>query len=141
MEKKVLLTIVSTQKLMEEPPEETRLVTDGTLRATEDGIELSYAETVLTGLVGTKTTFYVQSDRVTLQRSGKVQSKMIFVVGQEDRSLYDMGFGVLMISIFTQKLHSSLTENGGRLVVGYRISIEDEVSGTIEYQIEARLKE
>lgn len=140
MEKAVLLTIVSVQKLMDEEAEETRLVTDGYLCATEDGLELSYAETELTGLVGTTTTFRVQSDCVILQRSGKVQSKMVFIAGAEDRSLYDMGFGALMITIRTEHIDSQLTENGGKLTVAYGITIEDEVSGRIEYQIDVRLK-
>ena len=138
MEKPVLLSILSVQTMEEK--EETRLVTDGTLRVTDDALELSYAETELTGLVGTTTTFRVEKDKVTLQRHGKVQSKMVFVVGQEDRSLYDMGFGALMISIRTDRIESSLTENGGRLSVSYDISIEDEVTGSIEYQIDVRLK-
>ncbi len=140
MEKQVLLTIVSVQKLMGEKPEETRLVTDGILRVKGERLEISYAESELTGLVGTTTTFSVEDERVVLRRSGNVQSKMIFAAGQEDRSLYDMGFGALMITIRTERITSELTENGGKLTVAYGISIEDEVSGTIEYQIEVRLK-
>ena len=140
MEKSVLLTIVSVQKLVDEEPEETRLVTDGLLRVTDDGLEISYLETELTGLVGTTTTFHVQKDCVILQRSGKVQSKMVFIAGAEDRSLYDMGFGALMITIRTERIDSQLTENGGKLTVAYGITIEDEVSGRIEYRIDVRVK-
>ena len=140
MKKPVLLTIVSVQKLQQEPSEETRLVTDGFLRVTDDALELSYAETELTGLVGTTTTFRIEPQKVTLERSGKVRSKMIFIVGQEDRSLYDMGFGALMITIRTQYINLQMTENGGKIAVAYDISIEDEVTGSIEYKIEARLK-
>ena len=138
MEKSVLLTILSVQTM--EETEETRLVTDGILRVTDDALELSYAESELTGLVGTTTTFRIEPEKVTLQRSGKVQSKMVFTVGKEDQSLYDMGFGALMITIRTDRIENDLTENGGKLTVAYDISIEDEVTGSIEYQIDVRLK-
>ncbi len=140
MEKQVLLTIVSTQRFMAEEPEESRLVTQGVMRVVDDTVEISYAESELTGLVGTTTTFRVADDRVILQRSGAVESKMSFIVGQEDRSLYDMGFGALMIAIHTERIRSDLGENGGTVYVAYGITIEDEAAGFIEYKIEVRVK-
>lgn len=140
MEKQVLLSIRSIQQFMEEKPEETQFVTEGVLRKVDDAIEISYAESELTGLVGTMTTFRIERDRVILQRSGAVQSKMMFAVGKEDRSLYDMGFGALMITIRTERLQSELTENGGKLTVSYVITIEEEAAGYIEYLIDIRLK-
>ena len=140
MEKQVLLSILSIQQFMAEKPEETRFVTEGTLRKVDGAIEISYAESELTGLVGTMTTFRIEHDRVILQRSGAVQSKMSFIIGQEDRSLYDMGFGALMITIRTERMQSDLTEDGGKLKVSYVITIEEEAAGYIEYLIEVRLK-
>lgn len=140
MEKQVLLSIRSIQQFMAEKPEETQFVTEGILRKAEEAIEVSYAESELTGLVGTTTTFRIEADRVVLQRSGAVQSKMSFAVGQEDRSLYDMGFGALMITVRTERLQSDLDENGGKLRVCYEINIEDEAAGYIEYLIEVRLR-
>lgn len=138
MEKQVLLTIISTQRFMDQAPEETKLVTQGILHAHDDIVEIAYPESELTGLTGTMTTFCVEKDRVLLKRTGAVESKMTFAVGQEDRSLYDMGFGALMITVRTERIHSALGENGGRLTVAYAITIEDEAAGFIEYDIEVR---
>ena len=135
MEKSVLLTITSIQQFEEDAPETTQLVTAGVMRLEEDAIELSYAETELTGLQGTRTDFRVEKERVILQRSGGVESKMTFVIGQEDLSLYDMGFGALMIHLRTEKIESSLTEDGGKLTVAYTIVIEEEAPGSITYEI------
>ena len=134
----VLLTIASTQRLMEEKPEETKLVTQGTMTVHDGRIDISYAETELTGLVGTTTTFSIEKDRVTLRRTGTVQSTMTFIVGHEDRSLYDMGFGALMITIRTERISSTVGENGGTLRVGYSIVIEDEAAGFINYTIDVK---
>lgn len=135
MEKSVLLTITSIQQFEEDAPETTQLVTAGVMRLEEDAIELSYAETELTGLQGTRTDFRVEKERVILRRSGGVESKMTFVIGQEDLSLYDMGFGALMIHLRTEKIESSLTEDGGKLTVAYTIVIEEEAHGSITYEI------
>lgn len=140
MEKEVLVSILSKQQFMAEKPEVTNFVTQGILRKCDDAFEISYAESELTGLVGTTTTFRVEKDHITLQRSGAVQSKMNFALGQVDRSLYDMGFGALMISVRTERLQSEFHEDGGKMSVAYAITIEEEAAGHIEYEIEVRLK-
>lgn len=135
MEKPVLLTISSVQQFEQEEPETTQLVTTGVMQFPDGAIELSYAETELTGLVGTRTIFRVEKDRVVLSRSGAVESRMTFIPGQEDFSLYDMGFGALMINLRTEKICCDLTEDGGTLTVSYTIVIEEEATGFITYEI------
>ncbi|MBQ4566165.1 MAG: DUF1934 domain-containing protein [Oscillospiraceae bacterium] len=135
MEYAVLLTITSIQRYENEEPETTQLVTPGLMRLEEGYMELSYEETELTGLQGTRTDFRVEGERVILRRSGGVDSKMTFVVGQEDLSLYDMGFGALMINLRTESIRCDLSEKGGTLTVSYSIVIEEEANGTITYEI------
>ena len=141
MEREMLLTIEGTQRFHGEEPETTKLVTDGTLRKEGGVLFLSYAESELTGMRGTLTTFRIEKDRVTLTRTGTVESVMSFVVGQEDRSLYDVGFGALMITVRTERIDCQMDENGGYLEVAYAISIEDSTAGMIDYRIEARKKQ
>lgn len=140
MEKEVLLTITGTQHFQDEEPETTKLVTEGILRCEDGAVELSYEETELTGLTGTQTTFRIEGARVILTRTGALESRMVFAVGQEDRSLYDIGYGALMIAVRAESIRSDVNENGGTLQVSYAISIEEETAGMIEYQIEARPK-
>ena len=141
MTHEVLLTIDGSQRFQDEAPETTSLVTDGTLRVEDGAVILSYAESELTGLSGTQTTFRIEKDRVTLTRTGAVQSVMVFSVGQEDRSLYDIGVGALMICVRTERISSTMDENGGVLEVFYAISIEDDTAGEIHYRITARRKD
>ena len=136
----VLLTIDGVQRFQNEAPETTKLVTDGTLRTENGAVFLSYAESELTGMSGTQTTFRIEPERVTLTRTGAVQSVMVFAVGEEDRSLYDVGVGALMITVRTERISSNIDENGGTLEVAYAISIEDDTAGTIQYRVEARRK-
>lgn len=136
----VLLTIDGVQRFQNEAPETTKLVTDGTLRTENGAVLLSYTESELTGMSGTQTTFRIEPERVTLTRTGAVQSVMVFAVGEEDRSLYDVGVGALMITVRTERISSNIDENGGTLEVAYAISIEDDTAGTIQYRVEARRK-
>lgn len=138
MEKEVLLTITGTQFFREQAPETTKLVTEGVLRCEDGAVELSYDETELTGLTGTRTTFRIEGARVILTRTGALESRMVFSVGQEEHSLYDVGYGALMIAVRAERIRSSVGENGGTLEVAYAISIEEEAAGTIEYRIEVR---
>lgn len=139
-EKEVLLSITGTQRFGEEAPEMTELVTEGVMRLNDGGIELSYEETELTGLTGTRTTFRIEGARVILSRTGAVESRMVFAVGQEEHSLYDIGYGALMIAVRAESIRSDVGENGGTLQVVYAISIEEETAGEIEYVIEVRPK-
>lgn len=139
MTKNVLLSIVATQDIGEER-ETTKLLTEGTLRREGGALLLSYKETELTGLAGTTTTFRIEGDCVVLSRTGALQSEMLFREGTEDRSLYDMGFGALMVTVCARRIENKMTENGGTLDVAYSIIVEDEAAGEMEYQIEVREK-
>lgn len=140
IEKNVLLTITSTQRFHDGEPETTKLVTEGKMCIDGDTVMLAYEESELTGLQGTHTAFTIRQDSVTLTRTGGIASQMTFVVGQEDHSLYDTGFGALMIAVRAEKICSDINEHGGILQVLYSIVIEEDTAGMIEYQIEARPK-
>lgn len=141
MTRPVMLTIVSRQRFLNEKPETTKLVTQGLLTEADGALELSYQETELTGLTGTTTAFRIEPERVILTRTGTVESEMIFEQGKENRSLYDMGFGALMIAVRAEHIRSTVTARGGKLSVRYAIAIEEETAGTIDYLIEARVRE
>ena len=140
MKKDVLLTIASTQRMVGEEPETTKLVTDGFLEEAEGVILLSYAESALTGLEGTTTCFRIEPERIILRRTGALSSEMHFSLETEHRSLYDMGFGALMLTVRTEHIRSDLTAAGGTLEVGYAITIEEQTTGWVNYRITVRPK-
>ena len=137
----VLLTISSRQQFRDEKPETTRLITDGTMRRDGQTVELAYEESELTGLSGTKTTFRMAPQRVELERTGKVASRMVFIPGQEDQSLYDMGFGALMIAVRAEKVRVKFNDDGGSARVSYAIDIEGQPAGRIDYRIDVQRKQ
>ena len=116
------------------------LVTAGTMEKTADGWELCYEESDLTGMEGVSTSFLVESEKITLTRTGNLTSQMVFKVGIPHESLYNMGFGVLMITVNATKIRHELSAEGGWVDLSYGISIEQSAAGNIDYRLEIKTK-
>ena len=135
----VLLTIRSEQHFEDREPDSIELMTEGLLETTVDGgIILTYQESELTGLEGTTTAFEIQGPRVTLTRTGGVNSQMVFEEGKQHTSLYETPFGELAIDIQTSRLRHSLTERGGLMDLRYSISVDHSVTGRNAFKIRVR---
>ena len=136
----VLLSIRGEQYFDGIDPDETELMTEGTMVLTEDGMVLSYEESELTGMEGTTTTFEIKGPRVTLTRSGAVNSQMVFEEGRQHTSLYETPFGELSVDIQTSELKHNLTERGGLMEIKYSIAVEHTVTGRNCFKIRVRRK-
>jgi uncharacterized beta-barrel protein YwiB (DUF1934 family) len=136
----VLLSIRGEQYFDDTDPDETELMTDGTLELLEDGLLLQYRESALTGMEGTVTTFEVKGPQVTLTRTGKVNSQMIFQEGRQHTSLYETPFGELSVDIQTSRLRHNLTERGGIMEIHYSIAVEHTVTGRNCFKIRVKRK-
>ena len=136
----VLLSIRGEQYFDGIDPDATELMTEGTMEVTGDGIVLSYEESELTGMEGTTTTFEVKGPRVTLTRSGAVNSQMVFEEGRQHTSLYETPFGELSVDIQTSELKHNLSERGGLMEIKYSIAVEHTVTGRNCFKIRVRRK-
>ena len=136
----VMLSVRGEQYFDDCDPDATELTTEGRLLSTGEGLVLSYAESTLTGMEGTVTSFAVKGDRVILTRSGKVNSQMVFEEGRQHTSLYETPFGELSVDIQTSFLRHSLTERGGLMEIKYSIAVEHTVTGRNCFKIRVRPK-
>ena len=136
----VLLSIRGEQYFDDIDPDATELMTDGTMELTGDGMVLSYRETELTGMEGTTTTFEVKGPRVTLTRTGAVNSQMVFEEGRQHTSLYETPFGELTVDIQTSELKHNLSERGGLMEIKYSIAVEHTVTGRNCFKIRVKRK-
>ena len=136
----VMLSIRGEQYFDGIDPDQTELMTEGTLELTEQGLRLSYEETALTGMEGTTTTFAVEGGRVTLTRSGTVNSQMIFEEGRQHTSLYETPYGELAVDVQTSRLRHNLTERGGIMEIQYSIAVEHTVTGRNCFKIRVKRK-
>ncbi len=84
------------------------------------------------------TTFRVEPGKVTLLRTGKLSSTMVFQEGKSHDSLYQMEYGALMLTVTATRVFYDLVEDGGTIDLIYNISIENTEAGVIDYHLDIR---
>lgn len=140
MKRTVVLSIQGTQRYEDQEPEVIELVTEGTMEFRDGGWDIAYEESALTGLEGVTTTFRVEPDQITLTRTGKLNSQMIFRQGERHDSLYQMEFGTLMLTVEAKFMYFDIIPEGGSIDLTYGISIENTEAGIIDYHLDIRAK-
>ena len=140
MKKEVTLAIRGSQRYQDQEPEVIELMTDGTMEFRNGGWDISYEETELTGMAGVTTTFRVEPGKVTLTRTGKLFSQMVFQENVQHQSLYQMDFGALMLTVCAQRVFFDLMSEGGVIDLIYNIEIENSAAGTVDYHLDIRAK-
>ena len=138
MKQKVMLAIRGKQSYKGQEPDTIELVTEGTMEFRDGGCDICYEETDLTGLQGVTTTFRVEPEQITLTRTGKLSSQMLFRQGKPHDSLYQMDFGALMITVCATSLLFDLTPAGGFVDLVYSIEIEKSEAGVVDYHLDIR---
>ncbi len=138
MKRPVILSIRGTQRYEGQEQDTIELVTEGSMEQIDEGWELSYEESDLTGLAGVTTVFCVEGSQVTLRRCGKLNSRMVFREGIVHESLYRMEFGALLMTVCAQRISYDLNENGGYVDLIYSIQIEHSAAGLVEYHLDVR---
>ena len=138
MKKKAMLAIRGTQTYHGQEPDTIQLVTEGTLEYRDNGWDICYEESDLTGLQGVVTTFRVEPGQVKLKRTGALNSQMHFQQGVPHDSLYQMELGTLMITVCATRVEYDITPAGGTVDLSYNIEIEKSEVGVIEYHLDIR---
>lgn len=140
MDNNVVLSVRGRQRYADQEPEEIELVTEGVLEQDGTVWKLSYEESELTGLQGVSTTFLIDQKNVTLKRTGRLNSQMVFQEGVAYDSLYQMEFGTMMLTVCATKVEVDLTPDGGTIDLKYKIEVEQNAAGMIEYHLDIRKK-
>lgn len=132
----VILSIRGRQAYMDQEPDVIELLTEGTMEFRNNGWDICYEESDLTGLSGVTTTFRVERGKIILTRSGRLSSQMVFQEGVSHSSLYQMEFGALMITVCATRIFAQLGEGVGMIDLVYNIDIEQSATGTVDYHLE-----
>ena len=140
MKRNVMLSIKGIQHYEQQEQETIELVTEGILEPTEKGWSLSYEESELTGLAGVNTTFLLEPGCITLSRTGKLTSTMVFEEGVIHESLYRMEFGALLLTVCANKVRYDLCQQGGTVDLSYAIEIEQTAAVFIDYHMNVEEK-
>ena len=140
MKQDVVLSIQGRQHYGNQEPETIELVTEGTMEFRDGGWDITYEESELTGLAGVTTTFRVEPGKVSLNRTGALNSRMLFQEGVSHDSLYEMAFGTLMITVKATSVFYDIVPDGGVIDLSYQIMIENAEAGEIDYHLDIRAK-
>ena len=140
MKQTVVLNICGRQFYEGQEPDVIELVTEGAMELRDGGWEISYEETELTGLEGVTTTFRVEPEKVTLRRTGKLRSEMVFEQGVRHESLYQLEFGALLMAVTAKQVFFDIVSDGGVIDLCYSIEIENTAAGLVDYHLDIRAK-
>jgi len=119
LEKKVLITVNSHITDFDGQGDTISFVTEGKLAVENDEYVVSYDESEVTGLAGTKTILRIGRDNVTLIRQGYVESMLLFEVGKTHLSGYETEFGNIILGVTAKKLNIDFDQSGGNIEVDY----------------------
>ena len=129
----VILSIQAKQNYFGQEPD--------TIEYRDGSWDLCYEESELTGLAGVNTTFRVEPGKVTLIRTGRLQSQMIFQEGVSHDSLYQTEHGALMMNIRATRVFYDIVPDGGTIDLVYHIGIENTEAGIVDYHLDIRKKQ
>lgn len=137
--KEVVISIKSIQDYDNEERQSFEFTTDG-LYSFENGIgHLSYYESEVSGLPGTRTTVSISPDEIVLNREGFLTSCMVFREGKKNSMLYDTPYGTAKLGIDTRRIRQSFDEKGGNMELNYILDLEHAVVG--KNRLEVNVKE
>ncbi|MBO7289566.1 MAG: DUF1934 domain-containing protein [Clostridia bacterium] len=117
------------------------LLTEADFEYNNGAYFIDYEESELTGLEGTKTSIEIGDNYVSLQRSGTVNTNMLFMKDRKTSSYYSTPYGDMQIDIFTDYLNIDVTPKGGKINVDYFIDINNLSTGKNNFEIEIKQAE
>ncbi len=136
--KDVIISITGLQNDPDGGRDEVELVTAGQYGIEDDEIRLTYDESELTGLNGTRTTFSVNPLGVVLRREGSLNAEMVFQQGKKNIFLYETPFGSATMGVDTRRIDTRLGEHGGDLEIDYAVDFNHKPVGRNQFKINIR---
>lgn len=134
--KKFIINISGYQQsFIEADKDNVEMTTTGDF-SYEDGLYyIDYDETEMSGMEGTQTSIEIGSDYVSIQRSGAMNTDMLFMQGRKTYSMYHTPFGELLVGIYTSKLEIVTHDRCCTLYIEYDIEINDKPNGRNSIEI------
>ena len=136
--KDVVIYIRSLYGYGEEEEDSIDFTTDGLYSFDGNTASLTYQESEVTGLEGTRTSVTVRPNEVVVDRDGLVKSQMVFKEGSKNSFLYSTPFGQATMGVDTRRIRGSLDESGGQIEIDYVVDMEHAVVASNKFQITVR---
>ena len=127
---------ITTERLTENGPygldgaetERIESSASGIMKKTGNMLQLQYIEAEDSGFGGTRTTVSLCGDMVAVNRTGQLNTHMIFEAGKSHDCVYDTGYFPMQLRVSTKSLDCDITELGGKLNIDYTVEIVGNVA-------------
>ncbi len=117
------------------------LTSEGSLDIENGVFVISYEETD-EELNGCTTHLKIEApDKISMLRTGKYNTEMVFEQSRRHTCFYHTPFGELMMGIYAKSVHSELCENGGTVRFAYTIDFNNDLVSENELNISVMIKE
>ena len=126
--KDVIISVTGVQQGVN-GPDAMELVTAGQYGQDEKETLLTWQESELTGMEGTKTSLRVQPRGVVLSREGTLNTRMEFEEGRKRYFLYETPFGSATMGLNTRRIINRLGAHGGEIEIDYSVDMDDTIVG------------
>ena len=124
MMKDVVIYIRSLYGYGGEEEDSIDFTTDGLYTFDGSTACLTYLESEVTGMEGTRTSVMVMPDKVVVDRDGAVTSRMVFSPGEKHAFLYETPVGSATMHMNTRGLNCRFNEHGGHMEIDYVLDME-----------------
>lgn len=138
---KIILNIDTTLKDDTGEDQEINLITEGQIGERNGNSYITYDETEISGMQGSKTTIKLEPHRLTLIRNGKIATKMEFSVGEMFMTAYETPFGLFDMIIKTKNLRYEKEEMAGNIWLEYSIEMGSNKLQNCSMKIKYRIQE
>ena len=138
MKKEAVITIVSNASISD--GDKIEVISPGEFEIKKDLYRIKYEETELSGMEGTTTILTIKNDEVVLERIGTTETKMIFTEKDPTVSLYNTPYGMLELTIVTEKVDINVDENGGKLIICYDMAVAGQKALPTELVLDIKVK-
>lgn len=136
--KDVLIDIKGTQGIGDDV-DTIELTTVGQLAEKNGKQYLFYTENDAIGKANVKTTLKAEgNNKITLSRSGGLESKLVIEKGRRSKCFYSTVQGDLVLGIFGEEITNTLNDNGGFLSMTYTIDVENSLLSKNKVEIQVR---
>lgn len=121
--KDVMLRITSLQEDEQGETERIVLETPGHFGVRRTVPFLTYEETELTGMKGTRTTLFLHPESVSLVRTGTFMMKQEYRPGEETCAVCETPAGLLELAVRTESVENTVGAAGGSLRIVYDVEV------------------
>lgn len=120
-----MLRVASVQRDEAGRPETISLETPGKIGERRGVPFLSYEETELTGMAGTRTTLFLHDDFIALVRTGSFLQRQEFRPGEETHSEFRTPLGLLDVIVRTERVENTISGETGKIRIVYDVEVKN----------------